>query len=77
MGSEPVGLRLRKYKVVGWFSQDPHDERVSPFSISCEVEARFRDQASDLGYKELDRMRREMLPDSRAELLNWYTKEVL
>jgi hypothetical protein len=57
-----------RYKIVGWYSSDPHNEHVRPFARVVFVEA------SRLGSEKLDAEYAKA--GQSVDLLNWYTEEV-
>lgn len=65
---------MKKYRVVGWYSYDPHNEHMRPFSRVVYVETDDPTQASELGSDALDALyEKEAISVS---FLNWYTSEV-
>ena len=62
---------MKRYKVVGWYCDNPHDEASTPYSLVVRVMARNESMAFDDGETELRKIAGK--PD---RLLNWFVQEV-
>lgn len=63
-----------KYKIVGWYSFDPHNEHIAPFARVVYIETDDPERASEDGSDALDKLY-EQIGES-VSLLNWYTEAV-
>ncbi|MES2360011.1 MAG: hypothetical protein V4529_16850 [Gemmatimonadota bacterium] len=63
-----------KFKVVGWYSWNPHNEHVAPFARVTFVDVEDAEDASEAGSNALDKIYEEKAES--VDLLNWYVEEV-
>ena len=61
---------MKRYKVVGWYVDDPYDEASSAYALVVYVNARNRAMAFDDGEGQLRKIAAK--PEN---LLNWYVQE--
>ena len=64
---------MKRYRVVGWYSYDPHNDLMRPFPRVVYVEASDPAEASKAGERALDELHNQI--GISVTLLNWYTKE--
>lgn len=62
-----------KYRTVGWYSYDPHNDHIRPFARVVEFEFDDAEQASEEGARLLDALYEK--EGVSVDLLNWYTRE--
>lgn len=65
---------MKRWKVVGWYARDPHNEHIAPTARVVYVETDDPEQASELGSVALDALY-EQIGES-VDFLNWYASEV-
>ncbi len=63
----------KRYKVVGWYSSDPHNEYVRPFARVLYIETEDPAKTSEIGADALDKL--YVQENAGADLLNWYVEE--
>lgn len=67
-----MNTKVKCYKVVGWYSHNPHNEQVVPFARVVYVETDDPTMASQLGADALYAL--YVRENASVDLLNWYTE---